>query len=153
MRYSPDKIFILMVTIYLFGILRHFQYCTGHITTRSWKGRGNQYIQLVKVLYCKLLTNGKQLPAIPLEAVQGTKPRSQRWKVRVLPLTHRCPLKVTTARTKVKSRSHHDIAHLHPQSISQLSINFLYLTVLRYSPDKLFPSPARSSTCPSGHNG
>ena len=23
----------------------------------SWKDRGNQYIQLVKVLYCKLLTN------------------------------------------------------------------------------------------------
>ena len=31
----------------------------------SWKGRGNQYIQLVKVLYCKLSTNGKQLPAFP----------------------------------------------------------------------------------------
>ena len=29
----------------------------------SWKGRGNQYIQLVKVLYCKPPTNGKQLPA------------------------------------------------------------------------------------------
>ena len=26
--------------------------------TGSWKGRGNQYIQFVKVLYCKLLTNG-----------------------------------------------------------------------------------------------
>ena len=35
--------------------------------TGSWKGRGNQYIQLVKVLYCKLPTNGKQLPAFPLE--------------------------------------------------------------------------------------
>ena len=33
------------------------------VTTGSGKGRGNQYIQLVKVLYCKLLTNGKQLPA------------------------------------------------------------------------------------------
>ena len=29
----------------------------------SFVGRGNQYIQLVKVLYCNLLTNGKQLPA------------------------------------------------------------------------------------------
>ena len=28
----------------LFGVLRHFQHCTGHITTGSWKGRGNQYI-------------------------------------------------------------------------------------------------------------
>ena len=36
-------------------------------TLGSWEGRGNQYIQLVKVLYCKLPTNGKQLPAFPLE--------------------------------------------------------------------------------------
>ena len=52
--------------IYLFGVLRRFQHCTGHITTGRWKGRGNQYIQLVRVLYCKLPTNGKQLPAFPL---------------------------------------------------------------------------------------
>ena len=30
--------------IYLFGVLHRFQHCTGHITTGSWKGRGNQYI-------------------------------------------------------------------------------------------------------------
>ena len=53
--------------VYLFWVLRRFQHCTGHITTGSWKGRGNQYIQLVKVLYCKLPTNSKQLPAFPLE--------------------------------------------------------------------------------------
>ena len=52
--------------IYLFAVLRRFQHCTGHITMGSWKGRGNQYIQFVRVLYCKLLTNGKQLPAFPL---------------------------------------------------------------------------------------
>ena len=40
----------------------------------SWKGRGNQYIQFVRVLYCKLPTNGKQLPAFPLEAVPGIEP-------------------------------------------------------------------------------
>ena len=51
--------------------------------TGSWKGRGNQYIQLVRVLYCKLPTNGKQLPAFPLEAVPGTEPRPQRWEARV----------------------------------------------------------------------
>ena len=28
--------------IYLFGVLRHFQHCTGHITTDSFGGRGNQ---------------------------------------------------------------------------------------------------------------
>ena len=40
----------------------------------SWKGRGNQYIQFVRVLYCKLPTNSKQLPAFPLEAIPRTKP-------------------------------------------------------------------------------
>ena len=43
----------------------------------SWKGRGNQYIQFVRVLYCKLPTNGKLLPAFPLEAVPGIEPRPQ----------------------------------------------------------------------------
>ena len=78
--------------IYLFGVLHRFQHCTGHIKTGSWKGRGNQYIQFVRVLYCKLPTNGKQLPAFPLEAVPGTEPRPQRWEARVLPLCHRDPL-------------------------------------------------------------
>ena len=77
--------------IYLFGVLRRFQHCTGHITTGSWKGRGNQYIQFVRVLYCKLLTNGKQLPAFPLETMLGIEPRPQRWEARVLPLCHRGP--------------------------------------------------------------
>ena len=54
----------------------------------SWKGRGNQYIQLVKALYCKLMTNSKQLPTFPLEAVPGTKLRPQRREVRVLPFCH-----------------------------------------------------------------
>ena len=48
----------------------------------SWKGRGNQYIQLVKVLYCTLLSNGKQLPAFPLEIGAGIELRSQRWGAR-----------------------------------------------------------------------
>ena len=55
----------------------------------SGKARGNQYIQLVKVLYCKLPTNSKQLPAFPLEAMPGTEPRPQRWEARVLPLCNR----------------------------------------------------------------
>ena len=74
--------------ICLFGVLRHFQHCTGHITTGSWKGRGNQYIQFARVLYYKLPTNGKQLPAFPLTAMTGIKPRPQRWEARVLPLCH-----------------------------------------------------------------
>ena len=68
----------------LFGALCCFQHCTGHIMKGSWKGRENQYILFVRVLYCKLLTNGQQLPAFPLEAVPGTEPRPQRWEARVL---------------------------------------------------------------------
>ena len=77
--------------IYLFGVLPRFQHCTGHITTGSWKGRGNQYIEFVRVLYCKLPTNGKQLPAFPLEAVPGIEPRPQRWEARVLSPCHHGP--------------------------------------------------------------
>ena len=76
---------------FLFGVLRRFQHCTGHITTGSWKGRGNQYIEFAGVVYCKLPTNGKQLPAFPLKAVTEIEPRPQRWEVRVLPLCHRGP--------------------------------------------------------------
>ena len=75
----------------LFGVLRRFQHCTGHITTGSLKGRGNQYIQFARVVYCKQLTNGKQLPAFPLKAITGIEPRSQRWEARVLPLCHHGP--------------------------------------------------------------
>ena len=64
---------------------------TGHITTGSWKGRGNQYIEFARVLYCKLPTNGKQLPAFPHKAFTGIEPRPQRWEARVLPLCHRGP--------------------------------------------------------------
>ena len=84
-HYSPARL------IDLFGVLRHFQHCTRHTMTGSWRGRRNQDIQLVKVLYCKLPTNGKQLPAFPLEAMPGTKARPQKWEARVLPLCHRGP--------------------------------------------------------------
>ena len=68
------QVFIYLF-IYLFiGVLRHFQHCTGHITTGSWKGRGNQYIQFARVVYCKLPTNGKQLPAFPLKVITGIEP-------------------------------------------------------------------------------
>ena len=46
-------------------------------------------------------------------------------------------VKVTMARTKVKSRSHHHVAHLHPnQRLYQVSP--YTLRFLRYSPDKIF---------------
>ena len=40
-------------------------------------------MQLVKVLYCKLQTNGKQVPAFPLEVGPGFELRSQRWEAPV----------------------------------------------------------------------
>ena len=83
-----------------------FQHCTGHITTGSWKGRGNQYIQFVRVLYCKLPTNGKQLPAFPLEAVPGIEPRPQRWEARVLPLCHRAPKQTVKSSFQFSSDVH-----------------------------------------------
>ena len=59
-----------------------------HITTGSFMGRGNQYIQLVKFLYCKLPTNGKQLPAFILEVGPGFELPSRGWEWRMLPLCH-----------------------------------------------------------------
>ena len=53
-------------------------------------GRGNQYIQLDKVLYCKLPTIGKQLPTFPHD-VQGLNRRPQRWEGSGLPLYHHGP--------------------------------------------------------------
>ena len=38
------KLQCICLFVCLFGVLRRFQHCTGHITTGSWKGRGNQYI-------------------------------------------------------------------------------------------------------------
>ena len=90
-RFRPGFTGLSGIFIYLLRVLRYFQHCTGHITTGSWKGRGNQYIQFVRVLYCKLPTDGKQLPAFPLEAVPGIEPPPQRWEERVLPLCHLGP--------------------------------------------------------------
>ena len=87
--------------IYLFGVLRRFQHCIGHITTGSWKGRGNQYIEFARVLYCKLPTNGKQLPAFPHKTLTGIEPRPQRWEARVLPLCHRGPSQDINLSTKI----------------------------------------------------
>ena len=52
----------------------------------SFVGRGNQYIQLVKVLYCKVLTIGNQLPTFP-HKVRDLNHRPQRWEVSVLVTT------------------------------------------------------------------
>ena len=90
-QYIPFRI---LEFIYLFGVLRRFQHCTGHIMTGSSKGRGTQYMQFARVVYCKLPTNDKQLPAFPLKAITGIEPRPQRWEARVLPLCHRGPFRI-----------------------------------------------------------
>ena len=58
----------------------------------SFMGSRNQYIQLVKVLYCKLPTHGKELPAFPLEVRPGTELRPQRWDASVTTLPPWPPL-------------------------------------------------------------
>ena len=66
-----------------FGGLHCFQHCSGHIMTGSFVGGGNQYIQLVKVLFCALPTTGKQLPTFP-HKVWGLNSRPQRWEACVI---------------------------------------------------------------------
>ena len=78
---------LMSLFIHLFIVLRHIQHCSWHITTGSWEGRGNQSIELVKVLYCKLPTNSKQLPAFPLEDGLGSEPRSLWRDVDVIKMT------------------------------------------------------------------
>ena len=127
----------------------------------SWKGRGNQYIQFVRVLCCKLPTNGKQLPAFPLEAVPGTEPRPQSWEARVLPLCHRGPPRLTLKEGyKVKSDhtkrfSTHDFLSVglpsqtfrtnNKQVISTFKLAYPHLTLkegpkVKYDHTKRFPA-------------
>ena len=64
-------------------------------------------------------------------------------------------LKVTTARSKVKSRSDHDVASLHPQPMSLPSINFLHPTISEIQPGQTSSChpPTWPRACPSGHHG
>ena len=48
-------------------------------------------------------------------------------------------VKITMARSKIKSRSHHDIAHLHPLNKCPYQVSTSYTSqFLRYSTDKIF---------------
>ena len=58
---------------------------TGILGEGGGGGRRNQFIQLVKVLYCKLPTIDKQLPTFP-HNVLGLNCRPQRWVASVLPM-------------------------------------------------------------------
>ena len=52
--------------------------------TSSFKATGNQYVQLVMVLHCKLPNISKKLPSFP--HILNHQP--QRWEASVLPLHH-----------------------------------------------------------------
>ena len=56
--------------------------CISYITTGSFMGRENQYIQLLKVLYYKLPTNGNQIPDFQLEVGPGFELQSKSWEAR-----------------------------------------------------------------------
>ena len=75
--------------LYLF-IWGFMSLSTGHIMTDRFGGRGNQYIQLIKVLYCELSTLDKWLPTFP-HKVRGLNHRPQRWEASVLQLHHHDP--------------------------------------------------------------
>ena len=59
------------------------------MTIGTLVGRGNQYVQLVKVLYCKLPTIGKILPTYP-HKVRGLNHRPQRWEGVVQRVSWKC---------------------------------------------------------------
>ena len=78
---------ILCYCVYIYlGVNVNFNIC--HFMIGCLMGRGNQYIQLVNILYCELPTIGKQLLTFA-HRVQGLNWRPQRWEVSVLPLYHR----------------------------------------------------------------
>ena len=61
---------------------------TVQVISRRVVGRAEEtstYSSL-RVLYCKLPTNGKQLQGFPLEAMPGIEPRHQRWEASVTTL-------------------------------------------------------------------
>ena len=46
----PQQVPALLIYLFIWVLTSLSIHCIGHIMTGTWKGRGNQYIQLVKVL-------------------------------------------------------------------------------------------------------
>ena len=61
-RFFDTRFHHLIMVVYLFAVLHHTWYLIGHIVTGRFKVSGNQCIQLVRFLYCKL-----QIQAFPLQ--------------------------------------------------------------------------------------
>ena len=64
---------------------------TVQVISRWVVGRTEETSTYSSLGFCKLSTNGKQLPAFPHEAMPGIEPRPQTWEARVLPLCHHGP--------------------------------------------------------------
>ena len=137
-------------------------------------------MQLLKFLYCKLLTIIKQLPNFP-HKVQGLNHRPQRWEASVLPLVHHGPLVASIScsnpyvfglekyvsnitienilaesRSKVKLRSHYDIACLQPLTniLSKYQHTTAYRNTFRDTPrQNILYLPAQPPACVAGHHG
>ena len=122
-----------LIYLFILGFTSLSTHCIGHITTGSFMGRGNQYIQLIKILYRKLPTNGNQLPAFTLEDGPGTKPRSQRWETRVLPLPF--PHSKATIQYTITCRNKRDVKPLNyffPKILSSLPDSIRVTRVIGY---------------------
>ena len=81
------------IHLFIWGFYVPFNTVQVIITMGSFVCGGNKYIQLVKVLNCKLPSISKQLPTFP-HKVRALNPRPQRWEGSVLPLCHHGPLHV-----------------------------------------------------------
>ena len=75
---------------FLFSVLCKIQDFIGYVVMGSWKGRGKHYIQLLKILWCKLPTNRKQLSAFHMRSSWDSN-SDLRGGRRVLSLCYRDP--------------------------------------------------------------
>ena len=64
--------------VYLFGVLHCFQHCTGYIMIGNCKGRGDQYIQLVCTVKCQPTARNYQLSHLRLGWDSNSDPGSRR---------------------------------------------------------------------------
>ena len=67
----------IIITLFIYLGFYVFLTLYSHIAMANFVGRGNQYIQLVKVLYCKLPTTGNE-PSFP-HKVRGLNRQPQGW--------------------------------------------------------------------------
>ena len=109
----------------------HFN-TVGHIMTGSFMGRNNHYIQLVKVLCCKLPNIGKQLLPL-LHRVWSLDQRPQRWEASVLPLRHYAPSRCdANAKEKLLNRASKKRCHEAPLWQAKFRV-LLPLSILLWS--------------------